>query len=85
MKQRHRRIFTKIFGIREGDLVRVNGEELFTWEDHPVFVEGVRNELGRVRLILFVNSEPYYIVYLLDRGVEVLVSEQQVELEEEEK
>ena len=83
MKQRHRRTFTKIFGIREGDLVRVNGEELFTWEDHPVLVEGVRNELGRVRLILFVNSEPYYIVYLLDRGIEVLVSEQQIELEEE--
>jgi len=85
LKKKHKRIFTKIFGIKEGDLVRVNGEELFTWEDHPVFVEGVRNELGRVRLILFVNSEPYYIVYLLDRGVEVLVSEQQIELEEEEK
>ena len=82
-KKKHRRVFTKIFGIREGDLVRVNGEEFFTWEDHPVLVEGVRNELGRVRLILFVNSEPYYIVYLLERGIEVLVSEQQIELEEE--
>jgi len=82
MKKRHRRVYTKILGVRVGDLVRVNGEELTTWEDSPVFVEGVRDELGEVRSALLINYEPFYIVYLFDRRIEVLVSERQIELEE---
>ena len=82
MNKKHKRVFTKILGIREGDLVRINSNALFTWEDYPIYIEGVKSELGRVESVLLVNYEPFYIVQLLNKGIKVIVSQKHLELEE---
>ena len=75
-----KRIFLPPFGFKEGDIVRVSGEGIWTFEETPRCIGKVENELGKIRLILFNEGETYYVVYLLKREVNVLVTEKFMEL-----